>query len=89
MIEAEVTSLNMLREALDAGAQVVLLDNMSPEQIKDCVAIAKGRATTEASGGIRLDNIRQYAEAGVDRISVGRLTHSAACHDISLELETQ
>lgn len=89
MIEAEVTSLDMLREALDAGAQVVLLDNMSPDQIRDCVAIAKGRATTEASGGIRLDNIRQYAEAGVDRISVGRLTHSAACHDISLELETQ
>lgn len=89
MIEAEVTSLEMLREALDAGVQVALLDNMSPDQIRDCVAIARGRATTEASGGIRLENIRQYAEAGVDRISVGRLTHSAACHDISLELETQ
>jgi nicotinate-nucleotide pyrophosphorylase (carboxylating) len=86
LIEVEVQDLPGLDEALAAGADAILLDNMTPEQVRDAVASAGGKALLEASGGITLDNIRQYADAGVDLISVGALTHSAPAIDVSLEV---
>jgi len=84
-IEVEVTTLDELREALDAGADIVLLDNMTPEQIAVAVAVADGRALLEASGGVTLETVRAIAETGVDLISSGALTHSAGSLDISLD----
>jgi nicotinate-nucleotide pyrophosphorylase (carboxylating) len=86
LIEVEVQDLPGLDEALAAGADAILLDNMTPDQVRDAVASAGGKALLEASGGITLDNIRQYADAGVDLISVGALTHSASAIDVSLEV---
>jgi len=86
-VEVEVTRLDQIEEALAAGAEVVLLDNMSPAMVKEGVALIAGRAVVELSGGITLDTIRAYAEAGADRISVGALTHSARAVDLSLEVE--
>jgi nicotinate-nucleotide pyrophosphorylase (carboxylating) len=86
LVEVEVQDLEGLDEALGAGADAILLDNMTPEQVRDCVARAGGKAILEASGGINLDNVREYAEAGVDLISVGALTHSAPAIDVSLEV---
>ena len=74
-------------EALAAGPGRLLLDNMSPAELRDAVALADGRAQLEASGGITLDNVREVAETGVDYISVGALTHSAPALDLSLILE--
>ncbi|MDP9236047.1 MAG: carboxylating nicotinate-nucleotide diphosphorylase [Chloroflexota bacterium] len=85
-IEIEVASVDQLKEAIEGGADIILLDNMSAEQIRECVGIVAGRAQIEASGGVTLENVRAIAEAGVDFISVGRLTHSAPALDISLEL---
>ncbi|MBI2957120.1 MAG: carboxylating nicotinate-nucleotide diphosphorylase [Acidobacteria bacterium] len=85
-IEAEVRDEIEVRQALDAGADILLLDNMSPEQIRDCLAIIQRRARVEVSGGITLENLREYAELGVDAISVGALTHSAAAADISFDV---
>jgi nicotinate-nucleotide pyrophosphorylase (carboxylating) len=85
-IEVEVTSLEELDQAVKAGADVVLLDNMPVEQVREAVAKAGGRVQLEVSGGIQLDNIRDYAQTGVEFISVGALTHSARAVDISLEL---
>jgi len=73
-IQIEVETLDQLREALAAGAKMILLDNMSLEQMREAVQIAAGRAELEASGGITLENVRAIAETGVDRISVGSLT---------------
>jgi len=87
-IEVEAQSMGDVKEALEAGADVILLDNMSVEEMREAVAICKGRAVLEASGGIRLDNIRSVAETGVDLISVGALTHSAPAVDLSLDIET-
>ena len=84
-IEVEVTDQAMLLEALQGGADIILLDNMSVDEIRACVEIIAGRALVEASGGVTLDNVRAIAAAGVDYISVGRLTHSAPSLDISLE----
>jgi nicotinate-nucleotide pyrophosphorylase (carboxylating) len=84
-VEVEVTDRAMLLEALQGGAEIILLDNMSVDEIRTCVEIIAGRALVEASGGITLDNVRAVATAGVDYISVGRLTHSAPSLDISLE----
>jgi nicotinate-nucleotide pyrophosphorylase (carboxylating) len=84
-IEVEVTNQAMLLEALQGGADIILLDNMSVDEIRTCVEIIAGRALVEASGGVTLDNVREVAAAGVDYISVGRLTHSAPSLDISLE----
>lgn len=84
-IEVEVTTLDELRQALDAHADVVLLDNMDLETLRRAVQLAKGKALTEASGGITLETIRAVAETGVDVISVGALTHSATGVDISLD----
>jgi len=86
-VEVEVTDLSELDEALSAGADAVLLDNMTPDEVAGAVARAGGKAVLEASGGITLENIRAYAETGVDLISVGALTHSAPSADLSLEVE--
>jgi len=88
-IEVEVESLAEVREALEAGADVILLDNMSPEEMRRSVDLIGGRAMTEASGGITLATVRAVAESGVDLISVGALTHSPRALDISLDLEVE
>jgi len=85
-IEAEARDLAEVRDALEAGADAVLLDNMSVHDVREAVRLAAGRAPLEVSGGITLENIRDYAEAGVDFISVGALTHSAPAADISFEV---
>jgi nicotinate-nucleotide pyrophosphorylase (carboxylating) len=86
-VEIEIDELGQLEEAIQAGAHMVLLDNFTPEEVCAAVEQARGRVPLEASGGIRLDNVRAFAEAGVDYIAVGALTHSAPAADISLELE--
>ncbi len=86
-VEVEVTTAAQLDEALAAGAEVVLLDNVAPKQAAELVRRAAGRALVEVSGGVRLDTVRAFAEAGVDRISAGALTHSAPAADLSLEVE--
>ena len=85
--EVEVENLEQLNEALDAGAGIILLDNMDVEQMTTAVQIAKGKAFTEASGGITLETVRAVAATGVDIISVGALTHSVLALDISTQLE--
>jgi len=86
-IQVECDTLSQLRAALDAGADLVLLDNMSNDQLQEAVALCKGRAITEASGGVTLDTVRAIAETGVDRISVGILTHSAPALDLALDFD--
>jgi nicotinate-nucleotide pyrophosphorylase (carboxylating) len=92
-IEIEVATLDQVREALQAKADILLLDNMTPEMVHQAVEIVNQheptdrRTLTEASGGITLSNVRQYAEAGVDLISIGALTHSAPAVDISFKIK--
>lgn len=86
-VEVEVTSLAQLEQALEAGADVIMLDNMDIATMAEAVRRTGGRALIEASGGITFDTLRKVAETGVDLISVGALTHSAPAVDISLELE--
>lgn len=86
-VEVEVTSVDQALEALAAGAEVLLLDNMELEDMRRVAGVARGRALTEASGGITLDNVRAVAETGVDFVSVGAVTHSAPALDMSLEVE--
>jgi nicotinate-nucleotide pyrophosphorylase (carboxylating) len=86
-VEIEVTTVDQALEALAAGAEVLLLDNMKLEDMRRVAAVARGRALTEASGGITLSNVRAVAETGVDFISVGAITHSAPALDMSLEVE--
>ncbi len=86
-VEVEVTNLEQLNAALEAGADAVLLDNMGTDLMREAVRRVAGRAVVEASGGIRLTNVKAVAETGVDIISVGALTHSVAALDLSLELE--
>jgi nicotinate-nucleotide pyrophosphorylase (carboxylating) len=86
-IEVEVTSVDELEQVLAAGADVVLLDNMSITALREAVERTAGRAVLEASGGVTLEAVRAIAETGVDLISVGALTHSAPALDISLEVE--
>lgn len=88
-IEVEVESVEQAQEALSAGADIIMLDNMNLEDMRQVVELARGRAVIEASGGITLDSVRAVADTGVDLISVGALTHSAKALDISLELETR
>lgn len=88
-IEVEVTNLEELQEALQAKADIVMLDNMSVEEMAEAVRLTNGRAMLEASGGVNLDTVRAIAETGVDLISVGALTHSAGSMDISLEFDLQ
>jgi len=84
-IQCEVESVDQAREAIEAGVDMLLIDNQGLEVTADIVALAAGRVPLEASGGITLDNVVEVAAAGVDRISIGALTHSAAAVDISLE----
>ena len=91
-VQIEVRSMAELEEALEGGAEAVLLDNMTPEQVQDCVERVKQESRwipTEASGGIVLENIRQFAETGVDFISVGALTHSDKAADISMTITAE
>jgi nicotinate-nucleotide pyrophosphorylase (carboxylating) len=85
-VEVEVENLDQLEEALAAGAEIVLLDNMPAELMRRAVEITAGRAKLEASGGMTLEGAVAAAKAGVDRISVGALTHSAPALDLSLEV---
>ena len=85
-VEVECDTLDQVQEALDAGAELILLDNMNNEQMAQGVEMCKGRALTEASGGITLEAVRGIAETGVDLISSGALTHSVKALDISLEV---
>jgi nicotinate-nucleotide pyrophosphorylase (carboxylating) len=87
LVEIECSTQEELREALDAGIARILLDNMTPDELRDAVELTAGRAELEASGGITLDSVRAVAETGVDYISVGALTHSAPALDFSLLLE--
>jgi nicotinate-nucleotide pyrophosphorylase (carboxylating) len=86
-VEVEVESVKQAREALSAGADIIMLDNMKVRGIRQVVEMVRGRVLLEASGGITLDNVRSVAETGVGLISVGALTHSAKALDISLEFE--
>ncbi|MCL2023458.1 MAG: carboxylating nicotinate-nucleotide diphosphorylase [Oscillospiraceae bacterium] len=83
-IEVEARNLEEVTQALDSNADVIMLDNMLPAQIRDAVLLGKGRAIFEASGGINLGNIRQFAQTGVDVISLGALTHSVIALDVSM-----
>jgi len=90
-IEVEITNWAQLREAIEAGADIVMLDNQTPDEAAKLVEMARGlnpAVLIEASGGMDLDRVRSYAEAGVDLISVGRLTHSARAVDISFKIQT-
>ena len=88
-IEVETNTIEEVRAALQGKADIILLDNMSPEMIRDALAIIKGRALVEVSGGVTLANIREIASAGPDFISVGALTHSAPVANLSLDLVKQ
>ncbi len=87
-IEIEVKNLREVEEALSAGVDVIMLDNMDVEEMKKAVSLIKGRVLVEASGNITLSNVKKIAETGVDFISIGALTHSAPSSDISLKLKT-
>ena len=84
-IEVEVESLDMLKEALEAGADIIMLDNMTVEDMKTAVALCKGRAETECSGNVTRENVARLVDIGVDYISSGALTHSAPILDLSLK----
>lgn len=88
-IQVEVETLEQLQIALDAGARLILLDNMDTAQMRAAVAYTAGRAELEASGGITLDNVRQIAETGVDRISIGSLTKDVRAADLSMRFNEQ
>jgi nicotinate-nucleotide pyrophosphorylase (carboxylating) len=85
-VEVECDTLDQVGEALAAGADRILLDNMTPDELRAAVSLAAGRTELEASGGVSLDTVRAIAETGVDFISVGALTHSARALDVSLEV---
>ena len=85
-VEVECDTLEQVREALDAGADIVMLDNMTLEQMREGVALCKGRALTEASGGVTLETVRAIAETGVDLVSSGAITHSVRALDIALDV---
>ncbi|MFF7101574.1 carboxylating nicotinate-nucleotide diphosphorylase [Streptomyces nigra] len=85
-IEVEVDTLHQLREVVDAGADLILLDNFTPGECEEAVAIVDGRAALEASGRLTLDNAKAYADTGVDYLAVGALTHSSPILDIGLDL---
>ena len=85
IVEVECDTREQVARALDAGADAILLDNMSPREMTSCVALVRGAAIVEASGGITLESVRAVAEAGVDWISVGALTHSVPALDLALD----
>ncbi|WP_302163305.1 carboxylating nicotinate-nucleotide diphosphorylase [uncultured Fusobacterium sp.] len=84
-IEVEVENLDMLKEALEAGADIIMLDNMSPEMMKEAIKLTRGKAVTECSGNITKENIQTIIDTGVDYVSSGALTHSAPILDVSLK----
>jgi nicotinate-nucleotide pyrophosphorylase (carboxylating) len=86
-VEIECDSLDQVRAAIDAGADVIMLDNMQLPEIRQAVKLVNGRAVTEASGGVTIDTVRVIAETGVDWISVGALTHSAPALDLALDFD--
>jgi nicotinate-nucleotide pyrophosphorylase (carboxylating) len=86
-LEVEVDTVAQAREVIAAGADLVLLDNMAPADMREVVEFARGRARLEASGGLRLENAREVAETGVDYLAVGALTHSAPVLDIGLDIK--
>lgn len=86
-VEVEAETLAQVREAIDAGIGRILLDNMSPQEVAEAVALAAGRVELEASGGVSLATVRAYAETGVDFVSVGALTHGARSLHVSLEVQ--
>jgi nicotinate-nucleotide pyrophosphorylase (carboxylating) len=86
-VEVEADTVEQVRQAVDAGADFILLDNMNLDQLRQSVKLVNGRAKTEASGGVNLSTVRQIAETGVNFISVGALTHSAPAIDIGLDFE--
>jgi len=88
-VEVEVSTAQEAVEAVEAGADIIMLDNMSPDEMRRIVGLISGQVKIEASGGVTLDNIRSVVMAGVDTISIGALTHSPKALDISLELEPQ
>ena len=88
-LEVEVDSLDQLKEVVEAGAELVLLDNMSPDECRAAVEIVSGRCRLEASGGLSIENASTYAETGVDYLAVGALTHSAPVLDIGLDLRME
>ena len=85
-IEVEASSMDEVRECLNSTVDIIMLDNMTSDQMREAVKLTGGRALLEASGGISLDNVREVAETGVDYISIGALTHSAPACDISMRL---
>lgn len=85
-IEVEVKNVTEVEEALSAGVDIIMLDNMTPDDMKQAVSLINGKALIEASGGVTLSNVRDYAETGVDFISIGAITHSAPAADISLNI---
>ena len=84
-IEIEVENMEMVKEAVEAGADIIMLDNMPPEEMRKAVELIDGRAETECSGNVTKENISRVTEIGVDYISSGALTHSAPILDISLK----
>lgn len=86
-VEVECDNLDQVRQAIEAKADIILLDNMPPAMMREAVAMVDGRATVEASGGVTLGSVREIAETGVDWISVGALTHSAKALDLGLDFE--
>jgi nicotinate-nucleotide pyrophosphorylase (carboxylating) len=86
-VEVECETKEQVADALAAGVDIIMLDNMSPDQMRDCVAMINGRAIIEASGGVNLSNVRAVAEAGVDWISIGALTHSAPALNLALDFD--
>ncbi len=87
VVEVECDSVEQLQQALDAGAGMVLLDNMKPDEVAECVRLVGGRIPVEVSGGIILDTVAAYGAAGADFVSVGAITHSAPILDIGLDLD--
>ncbi len=87
-VEVEADTLAQVAQAADAGANIILLDNMKPAQLRQAVKLIRGRAQTEASGGVNLKTVRAIARTGVDFISVGAITHSARAVDIGLDFES-
>jgi len=87
VVECECDRIEQVREALEAGADAVLLDNFSPQRVRQAVELIAGKARIEVSGNVTLESIAEYAASGADAISVGRLTHSARAIDLSMEVE--
>ena len=88
-VEVEVSTVQEALDAAEAGADIIMFDNMSPDEMQGAVSLLPGQTKTEASGGITLANIRAAAMTGVDIISIGALTHSSKAMDISLKLDPQ